>query len=738
MRGLIFIAFALILPGISLSQMTDSLIKKNSAPDTAAFRSTLDEVTITGKKAMVQILPDKTIVNVAASITATGSTLMEILEKSPGITVDRNGEISLKGKRGVMVMIDGKPAILAGSDLNNLLSGMSASQVEQIEIMDNPSAKYDAAGNAGVINIITKKNKLKGFNGNLNLSFGQGRYNKTFNTVSFNYYSGKLNFYLSAGVNVNNNFSDFYALRKYYSDDGSNHLVSILDQPSWFKGRIPSQNVKAGVDYFISPKTTLGLVLSGAGFKRMFKGTNTAIWKDAAERTDSVIFTNSDNLDRTTNGAVNLTGRHVFNEGRELTVDVNYLGYRIHNRQKYINVLDIINGYQEEIRGDLPSTLSVFSAKADYIQNIGKGASLEAGWKSSRVLTNNKAEYISSTDGGSWETDLGKTNHFIYDEQIHAAYATMKKTKEKWTVQGGLRYEFTGYDAKQLGNALVKDSSFSRKYNSLFPTATISVQADSLNNFSFSAGRRIDRPGFRSLNPFVYVINKYTYESGNPYYRPQYTWNTELSHSFKGVLVTSLGYSYTKDYFSQIFYADSTNIITYTEGNLEKMENFSLTVSSQLSPLSWWSFTAEAILSYKKIKGFVWDERKTALTQFNFNLNNQFNFKKGWSGELTGVYQHSEQELQEITDPTGQVGIGLAKQLLRNRATLKLSWRDIFYTQAMKGNTIFKGATEYFKITRDTRVVTLGFVYRFGSEARATPRRPAGGADDELKRIDGS
>ena len=738
MRGLIFIAFTLILPGISLSQMTDSLIKKSRAPDTAAFRSTLDEVTITGKKAMVQILPDKTIVNVAASITATGSTLMEILEKSPGITVDRNGEISLKGKRGVMVMIDGKPAILAGSDLNNLLSGMSASQVEQIEIMDNPSAKYDAAGNAGVINIITKKNKLKGFNGNLNLASGQGRYNKTFNTVSFNYYSGKFNFYLSAGVNINNNFSDFYALRKYYSDDGSNNLVSILDQPSWFKGRVPSQNVKAGVDYFISPKTTLGLVLSGAGFKRIFKGTNTAIWKDAAGRTDSVIFTNSDNLDRTTNGAINLTGRHVFDEGRELTVDVNYLGYRIHNRQKYNHMLDLNNGYEEEIRGDLPSNLSVFSAKADYMQNIGKGLSLEAGWKSSRVLTNNKAEYISSSDGSNWETDLGKTNHFIYDEQIHAAYATMKKTKGKWTIQGGLRYEFTGYDARQLGNVMVKDSSFSRNYNNLFPTAMISIQADSLNNFSLSAGRRIDRPGFRSLNPFVYVINKYTYESGNPYYQPQYTWNTELSHSFKGVLVTSLSYSYTKDYFSQIFYADSSNIITYTEGNLDKMENFSLTVSSQLSPLSWWSFTAEAVLSYKKIKGFVWDERKTALTQFNLNLNNQFSFKRGWSGELTGVYQHSEQELQEITDPTGQVGIGLAKQLFRNRSTLKLSWRDVFYTQAMKGNTIFKGATEYFKITRDTRVVTLGFVYRFGSEARTTPRRPAGGADEELKRIDGS
>lgn len=737
MPGRIFFAFVLIVPGISLSQMTDSLIKKNNAHDTTVFRSTLDEVTITGKKAMVQFLPDKTIVNVAASITATGSTLMEILEKSPGITVDRNGEISLKGKRGVMVMIDGKPAILAGSDLNNLLNGMSASQVEQIEIMDNPSAKYEAAGNAGVVNIITRKNQLKGFNGNLNLSSGQGRYNKTFNSVSFNYYKGRLNFYLSAGLNVNNNFSDFYALRNYYSDDGSNNLVSILDQPSWFKGRVPSQNIKAGVDYFISPKTTLGLVVSGAGFKRIFTGANTAIWKNAAGRTDSVIFTNSDNLDRTTNGTVNLTGRHVFDEGRELTVDVNYLGYRIHNRQKYHHVLDLINGYEEEIRGNLPSTLSVFSAKADYIQNIGRGVSLEAGWKSSRVSTNNRAEYISRTDGGSWDTDLDKTNHFIYDEQIHAAYATMKKTKDKWTVQGGLRYEFTAYDAKQLGNALVKDSSFSRNYNSLFPTATISVQTDSVNNFTFSAGRRIDRPGFRSLNPFVYVINKYTYESGNPYYRPQYTWNTELTHSFKGLLVTSLGYSYTKDYFSQIFYADSTNIITYTEGNLDKMENFSLTVSSQISPLSWWSFTAEATLSYKKIKGFVWDQRKAALIQFNFNLNNQFSFKKGWSGELTGVYQHSEQELQEITDPTGQVGIGLAKQLFQNRATLKLSWKDIFYTQAMKGNTIFKGATEYFKITRDTRVVTLGFVYRFGSAARTTPGRPAGGADEELKRIDG-
>lgn len=330
--------------------------------------------------------------------------------------------------------------------------------------------------------------------------------------------------------------------------------------------------------------------------------------------------------------------------------------------------------------------------------------------------------------------DFEKTNHFIYEETIHAAYASIEKKAEKVTVQGGLRYEYTTYNAHQLGNPARKDSSFSRKYDGIFPTAVASWQIDSLNGISLTIGRRIDRPRFQSLNPFVFVINKYTHQSGNPYFIPQYTWNTELTHTFKNIFVTSVSFSYTKDYFSQIFYHDSTGIITYTEGNLDNMKNVGLSVSAQLSPFNWWSFSFEGVVNHKMIKGFVWNERKASLTQANFNLNNQFVFSKGWSAELSAFYVLREQELQEVTYPTGQLSFGIAKQIFNNKGTIKFTARDILYTQKMEGFTNFKQATEYFIIKRDTRAASISFTYRFGKQVKPQQRTP-GGAEDEMRRV---
>jgi hypothetical protein len=693
----------------------------------------LSEVTVRGRKPSVQILPDKTIINVDAAVSNSGATVLEVLEKSPGITFDRNGNISLKGRQGVLIMIDGKPSQITGTDLNNLLNGMTASQVETIEIMDNPSAKFDAAGNAGIIDIKTKKNRQRGFNGNLSLSLGQGRYNRTTNTLTINNFAGKFNFFTTVGVNLNRYFSDFYALRKYYGEDEKT-VTSMLEQPSFFKGRAPSQTLKTGFDYFLNNKTTLGLVLSGTNFQRRGSGNNTAIWMNATEAVDSVIVTNTSNKEKLKSGAININARHVFNNNQEITTDIDYLGYRIHNTQYFTNRLDESGGYTENIRGDLPSTINIFTGKADFVQRLNGGWKLETGWKSSYIKTNNRAEYFYE-NGGVREPDYGKTNHFLYDENIHAVYASVEKSVDKWTLQGGLRYENTAYDANQLGNPMRKDSSFSRKYDGLFPNVLVSIQADSLHNFSLSAGRRIDRPAFQALNPFVFLINKYTYESGNPYYRPQYTWNTEITHNYKNLLITSLSYSITNDYFSQIFYSDPSGLIVYTQGNLDKMHNFGLSVSAQLSPVKWWSFSGQANMNHKVIKGFVWQQLRSSLTQFNFNINNQFSFNKGWSAEISGFMQLHEQELQEITDPTGQLIAGISKQVFKGRGTVRLLVRDIFYTQAMKGNTIFKQATEYFKIKRDTRSASIGFSYRFGKATKTTPRRATGGAEDEMKRV---
>ncbi|MBO9571998.1 MAG: TonB-dependent receptor plug domain-containing protein, partial [Chitinophagaceae bacterium] len=317
-----------------------------------AFNDTtvLKEVTVQGKKPAFQILPDKTIVNVDASVSNTGTTVLEVLEKSPGVTFDRNGNISLKGRQGVMIMIDGKPTQISGADLNNLLSGMTASQVETIEIIDNPSAKYDAAGNAGIINIRTKKNRQKGFNGNLSLALAQGKYTRSINTITLNKYSGKINLFATFGVNALKNFSDVYAHRKYYLEDEKT-VTAMLEQPSFFKGRMPAETIKTGIDYFINKKTTLGTVLSGTLFARHGTGNNTARWMNADDMVDSIILTTTKTEEKLRSGSANLNMRHVFNANQELTADLDFLGYNINNDQYFTNSLIEPQGYTEYIQG---------------------------------------------------------------------------------------------------------------------------------------------------------------------------------------------------------------------------------------------------------------------------------------------------------------------------------------------------------------------------------------------------
>lgn len=692
----------------------------------------LQGVTVTAKKPFLQFLPDKTVINVDAGITNAGTSVLEVLEKSPGVTVDRDGNISMKGRAGVQVMIDGKLTQLSGTDLQNLLSGMNASQIETIELMDNPPAKFDAAGNAGIINIRTKKNKQKGFNGNLTLAYGQGRLPKSNNSVQLNYRNGSFNFFLNYGLNASKNLMDMYALRTYYKDDGS--TAAILEQPFSTKSVGLTNTLRTGMDYYLNKKTTLGLVFTGMYLTRDNEGSSTAYWKDQSGGVDSAYNTISDNSSRLKQAGINFNGRHVFAADKELTADIDLIGYSILNKQYFENSAAIPGSTVEATKGEIPSDLQIFSAKADYSQRF-KSLQWEAGWKSSRVKTDNEAMYYFQ-EGGNWNNDLGKSNHFIYTENIHALYSSFQQKKGRWSWQGGLRYEYTAYDAKQMGNAMVKDSSFNRKYNSLFPTAYLTYQLDSLNSITVQAGRRIDRPGFQKLNPFVFIINKYTFQRGNPYFKPQYTWNFGVSHMFRDLLTTSFTYNLTKDYISQIFLSDTSGIIIYTEGNVGQLQNLGVSVSVQIPITKWWNLSGQVSMNHKIIEGQLWKQYKATMTQANINLNNQFRFKKGWSAELSGFYiTKNQNDLQEVLDPTGQLSTGVSKQVWKNKGTFRLTFRDMFYTQAMAGWTQFQNTVEYFKLIRDTRVVTFSFTYRFGQSMKGPARRQTGGAGTEMERV---
>ena len=736
-----------ILPGeyvcrISMTGYADKISDRVSITDQSAFEThimltaigtTLSEIKLTAQKLPVKQLPDKVVINVDAGITNTGATLLEVLEKSPGVAVDRSGNISMKGKQGVLVMLDGKPIYITGAQLITFLENMNANQAEYIELMDNPPAKYDAAGNAGIINIITKKGMQRGFNGNVSVAYGQGRYHKNNNSMSLHYRTNKVNYFLNYNLVSNKNFMRLYALRTYYKADETS-IEALLQQPTFMTASGNNHVLRLGADYSITNKTTIGIVGSGNILSRNNAGAATAEWQSAGGSTDSVIFTNSNNNTRWKNGSINLNLRHVFSAKSELTGDLDYIVYDINNVQVFENNLDIPGGYNEASKGNFDGRISIYAGKADYSKRFGEKLKIEAGWKSSYIKTNNLAEYF-YLQSASWEPDYGRTNHFLYDENINAVYANLEKRQGTFTAQAGLRYEMTSYKARQEGNILSKDSSFSKNYGALFPSAAITWQADSANQFTFSAGRRIERPAFQKLNPFVFVINKYTYQQGNPFFRPQYTWNIGITHVYKNMLTASVEYSTVKDYFSQIFLKDSLDNFVYTEGNVGKMQALALSVSLQKHVLPWWNIAADATVTHKQMKSFLWRTFNVSFTQITTNITNQFRFGRGWSAELSGIYtSKSQQDLQEVLDPTGQISVAVAKQVLKNKGTVKFSARDIFYTQAMAGLTTFYQSTEYFKITRDSRVFTLSLNYRFGKQFKTLPNR-SGGAKEEMERV---
>jgi len=709
-------------------------INGNQATQTVTLQagsSLLNTVRVSARRPMIEFRADKTVVNLEAGIAASATTVLEALEKLPGITTDKQGGISLKGRSGVLVLIDGKPSYLTGADLVNLLSSMHASQLSQVEIIDHPSARYDAAGNAGIIDLKLKKNKQQGFNGSVTAMVGQGHYFKYSNSLLLNYHNSKLTLFLNFNRTSNGYFSDAYALRTYFKTDGS--VANLLEQNIYLAGTNIPQNLRTGIDYTLGANTSLSLTLTGMATNRDYTGDNPAVWMQANRKVDSMLLTTSQSSNRWQNAGATLSFRHRLAAGSELSADVDALGYRIRGNQFFENNAIFPLSYTEAFRAQTPTDIHILSAKVDHTQKL-QNLTLETGWKTSRINTDNSSDY-EYREGNNWKPDLSKSNHFQYQETIHALYGSAQTDVQKWSLQGGLRFELTSYEATQLGNAVVKDSSFNRKYKNLFPSLNVSYRLDSVNVFSLSSGRRIDRPAFQKLNPFIVIYNKYSYQQGNPYYRPQYTWNLGLNHAYKNLLMTGLQYSVTTDYFSQLFVTDSNGLVLFTEGNLRRMQNLGASVSLQLAPRKEWSMSLQTFVNRKKLEGVVGRNLTATITQYTANWNNQFRFQKGWAAELTGTFTStSQQDIQEVIDPSGSVTVGFSKTVAKEKGRLKLTLNDAFYTTRIKGLTQFSQANEAFKIVSDSRFAVLGFTWRFGKAVKSA-RRSEGSAADEMQRV---
>lgn len=694
-------------------------------------------VTVTSSKPLIEQKIDRMVVNVDAAVSNVGATALEVLEKSPGVTVDRDGNISLKGKQSVQIFIDGKPAYLSGAELVNLLSNMNANQLEQIEIMTNPPAKYDAAGNSGIINLKTKKNKQKGFNGSATAGYSQGKYWRTNESLNMNYRNGKVNAFMNYSYNKNTSFEKLTIHRTYLHPDKT--VDAMFDQVAFMPRTRASNNLKLGLDYFMTNKTTVGFVASGFMTDGIERNYNTSYLKNEVGAVDSIVYSTNHTAGKWKNGSFNLNLRHQFDStGRELTADVDFSRYSSNDRQIFTNTSYTplwVKKQQTDLLGELPVNISIYTAKMDYSHPMKSGWKLEAGLKSGYVSTDNAAEYFNK-ENNAWVPDYSKTNQFIYKENINAAYLNFSREFKKWGVQTGLRFENTNYKGHQLGNPQQPDSSFNKNYNSLFPTVYVSYNANEKNQFGINIGRRIDRPAYQDLNPFLYFLDNYTYESGNPFIKPQYTWNAEFSHTYKGFLTTTANYSRTTNFMTETFEQSGYATIV-REGNIGVRQNAGLSISAQVKVAKWWNTSLYTNYNYNKFEGMLYGENVSVeASNVLFNVNNQFRFSKGWSAELSGFYRTKGVEGQIIINPLGQMTAGVSKIILKGKGTIRLNVRDIFYTNRAKGHIDFQQTKARFENSRDSRLGGISFTWRFGKPIKAQQNnRKTGGADEEQNRI---
>lgn len=728
--GMDSISVALTLADKIIVQLPDIVLSANTTQ--------LKEVTITGKKAFIEQKIDRTVVNVGALISNNGANALEVLERSPGVIVDGSGKINFKGKSGVLILIDGKPTYLSGDNLMAYLKTLPASSLDQIELMDNPPAKYDAAGNAGVINIKTKRSKVAGFNGSLSASYGQAHYGQTSESLNLNYRGNKVNLFANTSYGINKVYRQIDIDRNYF--DNSGNPTSAFEQTQYIKVKNNNTNLKLGMDYYLSPKTTWGVVFTGSLSPSTLNNPSENRIYNGNYLLNSVVVAQNHSKSHFTNGGLNLNYSHQFDSlGRSLTFDLDYLKYDARSNQSFLNhTYDPAGSLTatQVITDNLPTNINIYTAKVDYSKPLKGKAKIDAGVKSSYVTTDNAANYYDVNNGLS-TINYNLSNQFLYNENINAAYLNYSKSFNRFSLQSGLRLENTNANGHQLGNQLHTDSAFVRHYTNLFPTVFLFYKLDSAGTKTLVAsyGKRIGRPYYQDLNPFILLADKFTYSAGNPYLLSQFSDNFRLAYNYKSLLSAALYYNHISDLQNEIVRQQGDIFIDGT-GNIGTATYIGASVNISSQPTKWWFFNTYMQVFRTHYKGQLYASYLNQGSIFGEgNMTNQFTLPAGWSLELSGNYVMLRATGQQINYPVGQLNIGIQKKVLHNKGSVRFNGRDILHTYTSDGIINFiPNATSSFRNRFNSQVFTLGFSYNFGKVIN-TKKRNIGSADSEKGRV---
>jgi hypothetical protein len=696
----------------------------------------LDDVQIVASRPMIEVEPDKTVFNVEGSPNASGNTGMELLRKSPGVIIDNNDNIILQGKNGVRIYIDGKPTQLSGEDLTAMLRSMQSEQIEAIEIITNPPAKYEAQGNAGIINIRLKRDKNLGTNATFTSGYNVGIEERYRAGITLNHRTkkvsmfGNYNYYDMGGENFTNLNKE---LNGMYQDQNGTINYGVI-----------GHGFRGGADYFINKQHTLGFVVNGNLNERNIRNLSTTPIGELprAGLPDSVLIADNHNNNTTDNINSNINYQFKGKKGSTVNIDLDYglfdTSGNANQPNEYFDGAEnmLLNGsYYTNTQA---TEIDIKTVKLDYETKLGKGK-FSAGSKYASVITDNSFDFY-NLDGkeGIPSLDLERTSDFTYDERVLAFYTNYAvKLSEKINLNAGVRVENTHSTGDLTSEQPTNNEVVERSYTDLFPSGGLTYAHSKTHQFGMNYSRRIDRPSYQNLNPFEFRLDELTFREGNPFLRPQYSHNFQLTHTFMSKLNTRVSYSITKDFFGQV-----TELKPGTDGSVIKQQNLAdatnlgVNVSYPFNVTNWWSGYSSLNLNHATYKSAITrDHVDLNATTYNIFVQNNFILPLGLKLELSGWY--NSPSIWGGTFVTGRmysINTGIQKSVLDKKGNITIGIDDLFLTQRWTGESDFGGLLIDGNGGQDSRRFKIGFTYRIGNQQVKARRRQSGQAAEQ-KRI---
>jgi ferric enterobactin receptor len=701
----------------------------------ASQAASLKEITVVARKPLFEHRPDRTVVNVADSPLAAGATALDVLGRAPGVTLDASNNLALRGRQGLLVVVDGKRSPLAGPELAEYLRALPAEQLQSIELITNPPASYDAQGGAGVIALNLKKDQRLGTNGSVNASYGYSEQGKFTGGLALNHRRKNLNVY--------GNYT--YTDRRYFTRvDFDRRFAATPQLPASGTqqgneqlSHLRSHAGKAGLDLTLSKRTLLGLSVTGLASQTNNTVTNQTLVLDGAGAPAARYHALTAQAIGRPSGSANLNLRHAFADSataRALTADADYARYHLNRALDLNTYFDNPGQPNTLLTGDQRSALSIGAAKVDYSQPLPRRTRLEAGAKVTRVVSDNNVTFATEM-GGVSQPRPDISSQFSYHENVNAAYANLRGSTAKTTWQAGLRAEQTNTRAEQAGLTLRE-----QHYLQLFPSAQVQRSLSAQHALALAVARRIDRPNYAQVNPLRAYLDATSYRAGNPSLVAQTSYTIELTHTYRQKFSTALAYARTNLPIVNVIQPspDGGRLVVNQDVNLSTQNFYTLTLTAPLTPTKWWTLYATTIFYYNHFVGMLngTDLRRGQLA-CNLTANNSFTLPGGWSAELNGLYESGEVYGFQHLRPRGQVSAGLQKSLWHKQGTLRLNVADIFYTTPVRATSTYDNFTETFHSRLDTRIVTAALTCRFGNSKVTAARRRTSGAEEELRRATG-